>query len=53
MRRGVGEKIKFFEFFLLLSTQALTNLTITKNTRIFNQMRKFALIRGACFFKPP
>jgi hypothetical protein len=35
----------FSKFFLSPSTQALTNLTITKNTRIFNQMRKFTLLR--------
>ena len=53
MHRGVRAKNKFFENFYLLITQTLTNFDHPKNTRIFNQIRKFALIRGACFFKPP
>jgi len=40
MRKGVRAKIHFLKIFLSLSTQALTNLTITKNTQFFDQMRK-------------
>jgi len=46
MRRGVRATIKFFENFYLLITQILANSTNPKNPRIFNQMRKFALLRG-------
>ena len=39
------QKSNFLKFFLSLSRQTLTNSDNPKNTRIFDQMRKFALLR--------
>ena len=44
-------KIKFFENFLSLFTQALTNFDHHKIARISDQMRMFALIRGTSFLE--
>jgi len=40
------ENPKKIKNFLPLIAQALTDFDHPKNTRIFNQMRKFALLRG-------
>ena len=46
MRQGAKAKIKFFNIFLLFFTKRLNAKHPQLTCRIFDQMRKFALLRG-------